>query len=64
MSLDNGLDIARQHDLTIFAGIPSMPVAFLELHFEIRIEDVTIIKINRQMSMYGRPSMIRHTTTH
>ena len=23
MSLDNGLDIVRQHDLTIFAGIPS-----------------------------------------
>ena len=36
MSLDNGLDIVRQHDLKFFAWIPSMPVAFLELHFEIR----------------------------
>ena len=33
---EKGLYIVRQHDLTIFAGIPSMPVAFLELHFEIR----------------------------
>ena len=34
MSLDKGLVIVRQHDLTIFAGIPPMPVAFLELHFD------------------------------
>ena len=29
MSSGKGLDIVRQHDLTIFAGIPSLPVAFL-----------------------------------
>ena len=33
MSLDKGLDIVRQHDLTIVARIPSMPVVFLELHY-------------------------------
>ena len=38
MSLDEGLDIVRLHDLTIFAEIPSMPVAVLELHLEIMIE--------------------------
>ena len=36
MSIDKGLDIVRQHDLKTFARIPSMPVAFLELHFVIR----------------------------
>ena len=36
ISLVRGSDIVRLHDLNIFAGRPSTPVAFLESDFEMR----------------------------
>ena len=36
ISFERGSDIVRLHDLNIFAGIPSKPVAFLEPDYEMK----------------------------